>query len=239
MKLKAAVRYQAMELLTSALVFCGVIAALMIATYIIAATSGGVFIVSGISALGFAFIGILAFTTFDGDLRFLLQNGLTRTQVLASCAISFLLAILLLTVMDAVCAAFLSGWARQSLFFGLYGMDQGALLGFLWTFLAYVAFTAVVFALAALRMRIGRKPFLAAFAITALVILLGPAVGQSFFGSVELYLSSVEPLLRLVSAAFGFTSGGVRLLNPIILFVVVTALAALAASLLTRRCEVR
>ena len=86
MKLKAAVRYQVTNLLALLLVFSGIIGALLIMGNIVATSSGGVFVASGISTLGFGFIGILAFTTCEGDLRVLLQNGLTRAQVRASCA---------------------------------------------------------------------------------------------------------------------------------------------------------
>ena len=81
MKLKAAVRYQVTNLLALLLVFSGIIGALLIMGNIVATSSGGVFVASGISTLGFGFIGILAFTTFEGDLRFLLQNGLMRTSL--------------------------------------------------------------------------------------------------------------------------------------------------------------
>ena len=70
MKLKAAVRYQVTNLLALLLVFSGIIGALLIMGNIVATSSGGVFVASGISTLGFGFIGILAFTTFEGDLRF-------------------------------------------------------------------------------------------------------------------------------------------------------------------------
>ena len=181
MKLKAAVRYQVTNLLALLLVFSGIIGALLIMGNIVATSSGGVFVASGISTLGFGFIGILAFTTFEGDLRFLLQNGLTRAQVLASCAISFSLVGFLLTTANAVCDAFLSGGAHQSLLVGSNGMRPDAALGFLWTFLAYLAFTAVVFALAALRMRMGKKPFLAAFVIAVLAFLFAPAACEAIF----------------------------------------------------------
>lgn len=216
MKLKAAVRYQVTNLLALLLVFSGIIGALLIMGNIVATSSGGVFVASGISTLGFGFIGILAFTTFEGDLRFLLQNGLTRAQVLASCAISFSLVGFLLTTANAVCDAFLSGGAHQSLLVGSNGMRPDAALGFLWTFLAYLAFTAVVFALAALRMRMGKKPFLAAFVIAVLAFLFAPAACEAIFGSVELYWNSIEPFFLQMSAALGYASGGAYPINPII-----------------------
>lgn len=240
MKLKAAVRYQAMELLTSTLVFCGIIIVLSLVIRIFFAYSEWTFSMSGLSVLGFVFVVIFAFSTFEGDLRFLLQSGLTRAQVLASCAISFLLAILLLTVVDTMCSTYVPGWAQQSLVSSFYGTGHSAVLGFIWTFMAYVAFAAVAFVLAALQMRIGTKLLLAALGITAVVILLVmPAVGEMFFGSAELYRSSIEPLMRLMSASFGFTAGRVSLVYPIISLVVVTALSALTVYLLTRRVEVR
>ncbi len=118
-------------------------------------------------------------------------------------------------------------------------MRPDAALGFLWTFLAYLAFTAVVFALAALRMRMGKKPFLAAFVIAVLAFLFAPAACEAIFGSVELYWNSIEPFFLQMSAALGYASGGAYPINPIIFFTVVTALGALAAYLLTRRAEVR
>lgn len=84
MKLKAAIRYQAVELVQSAAVFCLIIGAIIAAVALIGLTKGAYLSVPNMGFLPYFLMPLLALSTFQGDIRFLMQMGLTRPQVIAS-----------------------------------------------------------------------------------------------------------------------------------------------------------
>ncbi len=80
MKLKAAIRYQAVELVQSAAVFCLIIGAIIAAVALIGLTKGAYLSVPNMGFLPYFLMPLLALSTFQGDIRFLMQMGLTRLR---------------------------------------------------------------------------------------------------------------------------------------------------------------
>ena len=234
MKLKAAIRYQSAELVQCTAVFCLIIGAVIAVTFLVAAFSEGVhMMMPTMGALPYAVMIMLAVSVFSGDMRFLLQMGLTRAQVLASTVASFAAACLFLALVEGLCAAFIPFWPHvQSLFLMSYGIDQGPVLDFLFMFLGCAALSGAGLALAALQMRFGTRRvvlFLCAFALAVFVVLpyvLPPSV------------VSPKLLFDAVQTAFGFGEGG-SLASPFILFAAVAAAGVAVAWIAVRRIEVR
>ena len=224
MKLKAAIRYQTIEFVQCAAVFCLIIGVIFVLLGLYPVSQGAHMGVSGMATLPFVFMPFLALSVFSGDVRFLLQMGLTRNQAFASTAASFAVACLFLALVETACAIFVPFWSReQSLFLMAYGPENGPALDFFFMLLSCAAVSAVGLALAAVQMRVGTKRLLLGVGVIYLAVIALPAF---------------VPLADGVSWLFGFGEGA-SLANPFILFVAVTALGALVAWAAVRRLEVR
>ncbi|WP_455779739.1 hypothetical protein [Gordonibacter pamelaeae] len=136
MKLKAAIRYQAVELVQSAAVFCLIVGGIIAAGALFAVVDGAHFVVPGLGFLPFVLMPMLALATFPGDVRFLMQMGLARPQMIASTAASLVASCALLALVEVVCAILVPFWPReQSLFLIAYGPENGPALDFLFMLL--------------------------------------------------------------------------------------------------------
>ena len=221
MKLKAAIRYQAVELVQSAAVFCLIVGGIIAAGALFAVVDGAHFVVPGLGFLPFVLMPMLALATFPGDVRFLMQMGLARPQMIASTASCALLALV-----EVVCAILVPFWPReQSLFLIAYGPENGPALDFLFMLLGCAAAAGAGLAFAALQMRFGTRRVVLALCVLAMAAILALNVNSyAFVGG--------------VAWLFGFGEGA-SLANPFLLFAVVTALGVLVAWAAVRRIEVR
>ncbi|WP_080797660.1 hypothetical protein [Arabiibacter massiliensis] len=234
MKLKAAFRYQAVELVQSAAVFCLIIGAILAVLFVMMLSGSGQVALPAMGALPYALMALLALSTLPGDIRFLMQMGLTRPQMIASTAASLGAVCLFLGVVEAVCSVvFPAFWpSGQSLFLMTYGVENGPVLDFLFMFLGCAAASGAALAFAALQMRFGtRRVVLSLIAIFVVVPWVLSAVLPS---SIAFWLA----LSDATQAAFGFGAGA-SLANPFITFAVVAALGVLIAWTAVRRIEVR
>lgn len=226
MKLKAAIRYQAVELVQSAAVFCLIVGGIIAAGALFAVVDGAHFVVPGLGFLPFVLMPMLALATFPGDVRFLMQMGLARPQMIASTAASLVASCALLALVEVVCAILVPFWPReQSLFLIAYGPENGPALDFLFMLLGCAAAAGAGLAFAALQMRFGTRRVVLALCVLAMAAILALNVNSyAFVGG--------------VAWLFGFGEGA-SLANPFLLFVVVTALGVLVAWAAVRRIEVR
>ena len=226
MKLKAAIRYQAVELVQSAAVFCLIVGGIIAAGALFAVVDGAHFVVPGLGFLPFVLMPMLALATFPGDVRFLMQMGLARPQMIASTAASLVASCALLALVEVVCAILVPFWPReQSLFLIAYGPENGPALDFLFMLLGCAAAAGAGLAFAALQMRFGTRRVVLAICVLAMAAILALNVNSyAFVGG--------------VAWLFGFGEGA-SLANPFLLFAVVTALGVLVAWAAVRRIEVR
>lgn len=226
MKLKAAIRYQAVELVQSAAVFCLIVGGIIAAGALFAVVDGAHFVVPGLGFLPFVLMPMLALATFPGDVRFLMQMGLARPQMIASTAASLVASCALLALVEVVCAILVPFWPReQSLFLIAYGPENGPALDFLFMLLGCAAAAGAGLAFAALQMRFGARRVVLALCVLAMAAILALNVNSyAFVGG--------------VAWLFGFGEGA-SLANPFLLFAVVTALGVLVAWAAVRRIEVR
>ena len=226
MKLKAAIRYQAVELVQSAAVFCLIVGGIIAAGALFAVVDGAHFVVPGLGFLPFVLMPMLALATFPGDVRFLMQMGLARPQMIASTAASLVASCALVALVEVVCAILVPFWPReQSLFLIAYGPENGPALDFLFMLLGCAAAAGAGLAFAALQMRFGTRRVVLALCVLAMAAILALNVNSyAFVGG--------------VAWLFGFGEGA-SLANPFLLFAVVTALGVLVAWAAVRRIEVR
>ena len=226
MKLKAAIRYQAVELVQSAAVFCLIVGGIIAAGALFAVVDGAHFVVPGLGFLPFVLMPMLALATFPGDVRFLMQMGLARPQMIASTAASLVASCALLALVEVVCAILVPFWPReQSLFLIAYGPENGPALDFLFMLLGCAAAAGAGLAFAALQLRFGTRRVVLALCVLAMAAILALNVNSyAFVGG--------------VAWLFGFGEGA-SLANPFLLFAVVTALGVLVAWAAVRRIEVR
>ncbi|WP_415995971.1 hypothetical protein [Gordonibacter pamelaeae] len=226
MKLKAAIRYPAVELVQSAAVFCLIVGGIIAAGALFAVVDGAHFVVPGLGFLPFVLMPMLALATFPGDVRFLMQMGLARPQMIASTAASLVASCALLALVEVVCAILVPFWPReQSLFLIAYGPENGPALDFLFMLLGCAAAAGAGLAFAALQMRFGTRRVVLALCVLAMAAILALNVNSyAFVGG--------------VAWLFGFGEGA-SLANPFLLFAVVTALGVLVAWAAVRRIEVR
>ena len=219
MKLKAAIRYQAVELVQSAAVFCLIIGAIIAAVALIGLTKGAYLSVPNMGFLPYFLMPLLALSTFQGDIRFLMQMGLTRPQVIASTVAS----------LGAACVILVSFWPQmQSLYLMSYGLSNGPALDFLFMALGCAATSGAGLAFAALQMRFGTRRVVLA---CAALVLVGLTILTNVEGAAWAFAGTMSWLL-------GFGEGA-SLANPFLLFAVVTALGVLVAWAAVRRIEVR
>ena len=226
MKLKAAIRYQAVELVQSAAVFCLIVGGIIAAGALFAVVDGAHFVVPGLGFLPFVLMPMLALATFPGDVRFLMQMGLARPQMIASTAASLVASCALLALVEVMCAILVPFWPReQSLFLIAYGPENGPALDFLFLLLGCAAAAGAGLAFAALQMRFGTRRVVLALCVLAMAAIFALNVNSyAFVGG--------------VAWLFGFGEGA-SLANPFLLFAVVTALGVLVAWAAVRRIEVR
>lgn len=226
MKLKAAIRYQAVELVQSAAVFCLIVGGIIAAGALFAVVDGAHFVVPGLGFLPFVLMPMLALATFPGDVRFLMQMGLARPQMIASTAASLVASCALLALVEVMCAILVPFWPReQSLFLIAYGPENGPALDFLFMLLGCAAAAGAGLAFAALQMRFGTRRVVLALCVLAMAAIFALNVNSyAFVGG--------------VAWLFGFGEGA-SLANPFLLFAVVTALGVLVAWAAVRRIEVR
>ena len=226
MKLKAAIRYQAVELVQSAAVFCLSVGGIIAAGALFAVVDGAHFVVPGLGFLPFVLMPMLALATFPGDVRFLMQMGLARPQMIASTAASLVASCALLALVEVMCAILVPFWPReQSLFLIAYGPENGPALDFLFMLLGCAAAAGAGLAFAALQMRFGTRRVVLALCVLAMAAIFALNVNSyAFVGG--------------VAWLFGFGEGA-SLANPFLLFAVVTALGVLVAWAAVRRIEVR
>lgn len=226
MKLKAAIRYQAVELVQSAAVFCLIIGAIIAAVALFAVVDGAYFMVPGLGFLPFVLMPMLALATFSGDARFLMQMGLTRFQMVVSTAASLAAVCLFLALVEIACALLVPFWSReQSLFLMAYGSENGPVLDFLFLLLGCAAASSAGLGSAALQMRFGTRRVVLVLCVLALAALLALNISLGAFAGGVAWL-------------FGFGEGA-SLANPFVTFVVVAALGVLVAWAAVRRIEVR
>ena len=226
MKLKAAIRYQAVELVQSAAVFCLIVGGIIAAGALFAVVDGAHFVVPGLGFLPFVLMPMLALATFPGDVRFLMQMGLARPQMIASTAASLVASCALLALVEVMCAILVPFWPReQSLFLIAYGPENGPALDFLFMLLGCAAAAGAGLAFAALQMRFGTRRVVLALCVLAMAAIFALNVNSyAFVGG--------------VAWLFGFGEGA-SLANPFLLFAVVTALGVLVAWAAVRRSGVR
>ncbi|MEI3232411.1 MAG: hypothetical protein V8S24_14960 [Gordonibacter pamelaeae] len=185
MKLKAAIRYQAVELVQSAAVFCLIVGGIIAAGALFAVVDGAHFVVPGLGFLPFVLMPMLALATFPGDVRFLMQMGLARPQMIASTAASLVASCALLALVEVVCAILVPFWPReQSLFLIAYG-PNGPALDFLFMLLGCAAAAGAGLAFAALQMRFGTRRVVLALCVLAMAAILALNVNSyAFVGGV-------------------------------------------------------
>ena len=233
MKLKAAFRYQAVELVQSTAVFCLIIGAIIVAIALFGLVGGSWLSVPNLGFLPYLLMPLLALSTFQGDVRFLMQMGLTRPQIIASTAASLGAACLFLALVEAACAVFVSFWPQmQSLYLMSYGLSNGPVLDFLFMFLGCAAASGAGLALAALQMRFGAR---------RVVLSLGAAIVAVF-----MVLPSVLPplaslptvLLGAAQTALGFGEAA-HPVNPFLTFAAAAVLGVVVAWAAVRRIEMR
>ncbi|MEF9876936.1 MAG: hypothetical protein RR934_02975 [Gordonibacter sp.] len=234
MKFKAALRYQLVELLQSAVAFCVIVGAVVVAVCILA---GGTWF--QMSILGFLVVVLLfrlPLSLFSDDMKYLLHMGLTRTQVYASSAVAFATMALLASLIEVACAhAFGPVWMGSSSFAaGLYGLQSlGVLVDFAWMFGANLAAALTALALAIVRVKVGKKWFLAGLAAVAILALLViPAICEALFGN-------ILPLAEGTAGLFGVTAAGADPTRALFPFAVAVVLAVLAGYFVVKRVEVR
>lgn len=228
MKPKAAFRYQAVELVQSAAVFCLIVGAIVVAFYAMNITQVAYIAVPSLGFLPYVLMPLLALSTVAGDVRFLMQMGLTRPQMIASTAASLGAACLFLGIVEAACAIVVPFWpGAQSLFLMSYGPELGPVLDFLFTFMGCAAASGAALAFAALQMRFGTRRVVLAAAAAAIV-------GIGILSGIE---GAAWAFSGAVSWLFGFAPGA-GLANPFITFAVVAALGVLVAWAAVRRIEV-
>ena len=227
MKLKAAFRYQAVELVQSASVFCLIIGAIIVVFFAMTITRIAYVYVPNLGFLPYVLMPLLALSTFSGDVRFLMQMGLARPQMIASTAASLGAACLFLASIEAVCSVVFPFWpSGQSLFLMSYGAGNGPVLDFLFTFLGCAAASSVGFAFASLQMRFGaRRVVLLTVAAVVLVLVALQSRGAALVGNGLSWL-------------LGFGEGA-SLANPFLLFAAIATIGVLIAWAAVRRIEVR
>lgn len=228
MKLKAAFRYQVVELVQSAVAFFLIIAAIIAIFLVGALANGAQMYLPNLSTLPYALMFLLSLATFSGDVRFFMRMGLTRPQIIASSAATLGTACLLLAAVEAVCSVVISFWPlAQSLFLMTYGTENGPALDFLFMLLGCAAASGAGLAFAALQTRFGMRRVvlgIAAVCIVAVVALQDASVSRA--------------CVETVPWLFGFGAGA-SLVNPFILFALVAALGVLVTWMVVRRFEVR
>lgn len=229
MKLKAAIRYQAVELVQSAAAFCLIIGAIIAAVALFGLTKGAYLSMPNLDFLPYFLMPLLALSTFQGDVRFLMQMGLTRPQVIASTAASLGAACLFLALVEAACAILVSFWPQmQSLYLMSYGLGNGPAFDLLFMFLGCAAVSGAGLAFAALQMRFGTRRVVLACAAAVLA-------GLTILTNVE---GAAWAFAGTMSWLFGFGEGASPA-NPFITFAAVAALGVLVAWAAVRRIEVR
>ena len=223
MKLKAAIRYQAVELVQGAAAFCLIVGAIIVVFNLLSFSRVAQMTLPSLGFLPYVLMPLLALATFSDGVRFLMRMGLTRSQTIVSSVVSLGAVCLFLAAVEAACAAFVPFWPLgQSLFLMTYGPQNGPLLDFLFTFLGCAATAALGLAFAALQMRFGtRRVVIVTVALLFAVGQLGPwAIADGWT-----WLFALAP--------------GTSLANPFMLFAAVAALGLLAAWAASRRYEVR
>ncbi|MBC2890454.1 hypothetical protein [Gordonibacter massiliensis (ex Traore et al. 2017)] len=224
MKLKAGIRYQAVELVQSAAAFCLIVGAIIVAFNLLSFTKISQMTLPSLGFLPYILMPLLALATFSDGVRFLMRMGLTRSQTIASTVASLGAVCLFLAVVEAACAALVPFWPfAQSLFLMTYGPQNGPLLDFLFTFLGCAATAALGLAFAALQMRFGTRRVV--LVTIAVLVIAASQLSPWAIADGWTWLFALAP--------------GASLANPFALFVVVIALGLLAAWAASRRYEVR
>ncbi|MEG0989414.1 MAG: hypothetical protein RSN88_01020 [Gordonibacter sp.] len=234
MKFKAALRYQLVELLQSAVAFCVIVGAVVVAVCIL--TGSLWFQVPLLGVLVVILMLRLPLSLFSDDMRFLLHMGLTRAQVYASSAVAFAVTALLFALLEVVCSHALGpAWMGSSSFArSLYGIQSlGVLVDFAWMFGANLAAALTALALAIVRVKVGKKWFLAGLAAVAILALLViPAICEALFGN-------ILPLAEGTAGLFGVTAAGADPTRALFPFAVAVVLAVLAGYFVVKHVEVR
>lgn len=224
MKLKAAIRYQAVELVQSAVAFCLIVGAIIVAVNLFSFARVAQIVLPSLGFLPYVLMPLLALATFSDGVRFLMRMGLTRSQTIVSSVVSLGAVCLFLAAVEAACAAFVPFWPLgQSLFLMTYGPQNGPLLDFLFMFLGCAATAALGLAFAALQMRFGTRRVV--IVTVAVLIVAASQLSPWAFADGWTWLFALAP--------------GTSLVNPFALFVAVAALGLLAAWAASRRYEVR
>lgn len=234
MKFKAALHYQLVELLQSALAFCAIVGAVIVVVSIFAGSPW--FQTSIVNFIAIVLIFLLPLNMFSGDITFLLHMGLSRMQVYASSALAFAALALFLALVEVVCAGVFGRVLMGSSSFAgsLYGLQNlGVLVDFAWMFGANLAVALTALTLAIAQVKVGTKWLLAGLVVVAaLVFAVIPAICEALFG-VSL------PMAEGAAGLFGIAAAGMDPTRVLPLFAGVVVVAALMGCVLVRRIEVR
>lgn len=234
MKFRAALRYQLVELLQSALAFCVIVGVVTVFVNVVFAGSPSLQ-VSTLGLLVIILVFLLPLSTFSGDMKFLLHMGLTRTQVYASSAIAVAAMALFLALVEVAYAGVFGRMLMGSpsfveWFFG--PKNLGVLVDFAWMFGVNLSVSFTALALAIVQVKMGTKWLLAGLVVAAaLAFAVIPTICEALFG-VSL------PMAEGAAGLLGVTAAGVDPTRVLPLFAGVIVAAALAGCTLIKRIEV-
>ena len=233
-KLKAALAYETKKTACNLGLFVAGVAAFVGAVDLIALASGypGMAF-SGLYTWSFLFLGFATIVAFNRDWPFFLQNGLTGAQSFGVFAAMCVFSSVALALLDGVLSsAFPVAWKAQSLvMFQIDGYSAGA---FFYVLMLNLAVSFSVLAGVVLRKRAGALlTALALVAIVAVLVAGAPTLAALVSGS-------AVPIAGLIETVAGSPyAHDVHLVQAIVLYALVAAVAAGAAWALMRRTEAR
>ena len=190
---------------------------------------------NGTEVASAVFVSIMGALSFKEDFKAFLQNGFTRRYIFLSTFCSFFLMSAGMALIDTLLGNVLHHVIKHFTLFGtLYGYGN-LFLNWLLLTLVYVTICSIFYLVALVVNRVGKTAALLIGVGFAGVILLATALFRFVF-SPEL----VNRIGRFARNAFGFMNDGtVRLVFPILTFLVIGAVFGLGSYALIRHTELK
>lgn len=187
------------------------------------------------------FVFIFGALGFGEDFKMLLQNGFTRRVHFVAALVLFVVAAMLLALVDTLAARGIEAVAHGywSLFTAIYGPNQALALQFLWRFGVYLVLACAGYFCALVVARLGTKrTIFLGIVLWCMGVLALPTLYVELLPDAWRYSFGTQVNTALLHCA-GFTAEGVQLSWPIVSLTVLAAFGFAVCFALVRRAPLR
>lgn len=241
MKLNKMIKYSCWSVLKPLSIFYIIMYGIMTFFYLVDMGTDSSVYFSGMEVSCFIYLAITGSLTFSEDFKMFIQNGFTRKNIFLANITMFTFLSVIMSIIDITMAYLFNIWrGYTSLFEGTYGayqINNKFILKFIWYIMVYFLVISIAHCCSLIMNRIGKKIFWISLSVLfVLTFMIFPGV---FISVLE--KDFLDNFYKFFQTLFGFdnNTGTANLLNPILMFFILSVIFNGISYLLIRKSQIK